>query len=395
MTISKLDSFIEKQLRAFSYEDSDIHYYEELYDSISNERLRKLFSLLHANLIGLFELMNEQLPTNEEENHFKADPSRDLIKNIDIIFQTKNNLNNTKLSFTIDNYYDKLFYKCNEFLKNSGGSTLPPHMKKIELYETKPIFISSDTITLNSITQKKYVQLQSIGTGSFAEVYKYKDEDYNKDFAIKRAKNSDKTDLDKKDLERFSREYEQMKKLSSPYVVEVYNYNSIKHEYVMEFIDCTLNKYISTNNADLTKEKRKSIVRQILRAFKYIHAKNMLHRDISPNNILIKKYENIEVVKISDFGLVKIPDSSLTKFSSEMKGCFNDPNLELDGFENYNMGHETYALTRIVYFVMTGKTNMSSIKEPNLKQFVATGLTPDKSKRFKNTDEILEALKTL
>lgn len=44
------------------------------------------------------------------------------------------------------------------------------------------------------------------------------------DFYIKASKKG----LDSKELARFRREYDVMRTLSSPYVVEVYNYNSAK-----------------------------------------------------------------------------------------------------------------------------------------------------------------------
>ena len=40
-----------------------------------------------------------------------------------------------------------------------------------------------------------------------------------------------------------------MRTLSSPYVVEVYNYNSAKNEYIMEYMDDTLDGYISSHNS--------------------------------------------------------------------------------------------------------------------------------------------------
>ncbi len=181
-----------------------------------------------------------------------------------------------------------------------------------------------------------------------------------------------------------------MKQLSSPYVVEVYSYNDVNHEYVMEYMDCTIEKFISKNNEVLTFKIKKNLAVQVLRGFKYIHSKELLHRDISPKNILIKKYDDVTIAKISDFGLVKIPESQLTSNNTEYKGYFNDPELRLDGFSSYSIIHETYALTRLIFFIMTGRTNTEKITHESLKQFVAKGLNPDKSKRYKSIDELIE-----
>ena len=186
-----------------------------------------------------------------------------------------------------------------------------------------------------------------------------------------------------------------MNEFSSPYILEVYCYNEGQNEYVMEYMDFTLDAYISKNNASMSYSQRKGIGQQILKAFEYIHSKGRLHRDISPKNILLKQYDDVMVVKIADFGLVKIPDSSLTTVNTEFKGYFNDPSLILDGFDTYNALHETFALTRIIYYVLTGKTNTDNISNSKLQAFVQKGLNPDKSKRFQNVNEVVQEFRNL
>jgi serine/threonine protein kinase len=100
---------------------------------------------------------------------------------------------------------------------------------------------------------------------------------------------------------------------------------------------------------------RINLVRQVFRAFSCINSKGVLHRDISTTNILLKIYDALVVVKVSDFGLVKQKDKKLTSQNTEIKGILNDPKLEMLGFNNYEIRHETFALTRLVYFVITGK----------------------------------------
>ena len=186
-----------------------------------------------------------------------------------------------------------------------------------------------------------------------------------------------------------------MQEFSSPYILEVYSYNDDKNEYIMEYMDYTLDAYICKNNTKLTVSRRKGIVQQILKAFEYIHSKERLHRDINPKNILVKEYEDVVVVKIADFGLIKVPESGLTTVNTEFKGYFNDPSLVLEGFNTYNMQHETYALTMVVYYVLTGRTNVDKIADEKLRSFVHKGLNPDKKKRFKNANEMQTEFRTL
>jgi hypothetical protein len=114
----------------------------------------------------------------------------------------------------------------------------------------------------------------------------------------------------------------------------------------------------------------------------------------SPKNILIKDYDDVLVVKVADFGLVRIPDSTFTSVNTAFKGYFNDPSLAVEGFDSYNILHEIYALTRLLYYVMTGKTNTDKILDPNLQTFVLRGLNSDKGKRFQNIEELSETFRS-
>jgi serine/threonine-protein kinase len=386
-----IDNYIESQYRELlSFSNVDIEY-AALYEGIGNECLRDILMTLHHDLLDSFKTMNERLPTHSEGAHFWAESSRNLINLIEISFGLHRALKNSKYAFKIDSYYFDLMTKCQDFLESSGGSTLPPHMNKVELYYVIPIFSSCNVIKVVTPLAMTAFELKLIGSGSYANVYCYKDTFYNKNFVVKRAK----SDLTEKELARFQREFAELAEFSSPYIIEVYRYDSSANEYIMEHMNFTLDEYIQKNNALISMGTRKNIVNQIFRAFKYMHSKERLHRDISPNNILLKEYHDILVAKISDFGLVKVPESSLTTVNTEFKGYFNDPSLMTEGFDNYNILHETYALTRIVYYVMTGKTNTDNIENPSLRAFVRKGLSANKIERFQSVQEMMKEFHTL
>jgi len=377
-----IENYIEAQYREL-HPKINIEY-EDLYSGIEHSTLKEIFATLHYIFLSTYKMMNERLPTVNYTAHFWAEPSRDLIKAIEIATGLQRTLKNSEFAFAFDPYYADLFEKSQGFLSRSGGSVIPEHMDKVELYYTLPIFIMQNSVTVDSSSDKKTFELKFIGEGSYADVFKYKDSFYQKWFVLKRAKK----ELNEKELARFQREFEQMYEFNSPYIIEVYCYNDAKNEYIMEFMDCTLDKYIKSNNSKLTVSQRKGLGNQVLRAFQYIHAKGLLHRDVSPKNILLKVYDDVPVVKVADFGLVKIPDSTLTTVNTEFKGYFNDPALLVDGFQSYSILHETYALTRLLYFIMTGKTNTEKINDNNLKIFVEKGLSSDKKQRFQTVLEL-------
>ena len=389
MIILNIENYIEMQ---YCELQSDINIeYQDLYHNIEHDKLREILSTLHSIFISTYKTMNDRLPTNEDTAHFWADPSRELLRAIDISTGLQRTLKDSKFAFDFDSYYADLIEKSQKFLKKSGGSEIPSNMEKVELYYSLPIFTLVDSVTVERSSDVKTFSLRLVGEGSYAKVFKYQDSFYQTWFALKRAKK----ELNDKEVARFKQEFEEMQRLNSPYIVKVYRYDEMANEYIMEFMDCTLERYIRQNNNKMDIVQRKGIVNQVLRAFQYIHSKGRLHRDISHNNILLKLYDDVPVVKIADFGLVKRPDSTLTTAGTEFKGSFNDPTLRLEGFQNYSMVHETYALTLLVYFIMTGKLNTEEIKNSSLKEFVKKGMFLDKEKRYQSVDEMIKCFRKL
>ena len=383
-----LNNSIERFIKELNRDNLLSNEYEDLYkEYLQNDKLAIIFSSIHASLTSGFDCMNQRLPTGDYENHFWADPSRELLKTIEWADRLIRVLKNSEYACDYDEYYKNIIQQCKTFLSVSGGSTIPKFFDKIELYYTIPIFCFSNSISTQASPDLVY-PLKHKGSGSYADVFTYVDEYYEEKFAVKKAHK----DLNEKEIQRFRQEFETMKKLCSPYILNVYSYSTLKNQYVMEYMDNTLDEYIKTNNDKLSIEQRKNIVFQILRAFNYLHSKQILHRDISPKNVLIKIYEDTLVVKISDFGLVKIPESNLTSENTELKGYFNDPALAIEGFRNYSIEHETYALTRLIVYVLTGKINLDKIKNKTLLAFIEKGLNPDKTKRFKSVFEIKNAV---
>lgn len=245
----------------------------------------------------------------------------------------------------------------------------------------------------------KFSDLDLVGEGSYAKVFRYTDKFYGTTYIVKRLKSN----ASSKDAERFKYEFDTLKALNSPYIVKVYRFDENRMQYVMEYADCTLFEYIKEHNNFKSTGMfdrvvfrhemncRISIIAQTSKAINYVHSKRLLHRDISVCNILIFKYDDALVVKLSDFGLVKSLENQLTSSQSIVKGSLNDLSaLRIKGFANYDLDDEIYALTNLFSIIISGRFNLSSLPE-HVKRFSIRGLIHDRSDSYKTVDELKDA----
>ncbi len=389
--MSELDNFIKIKrnqiLNRYDTEKSVL--YKEYYTDFENPYLREIFAIIHSYLNDLFSFMNSKNSYNG--GHYNAVESRELIDLIDLTRVLQAKLID-EYSFEIDQDYTKTINLCRTFLSPNGGSPIPEEFPNINIIEEKSIFNKVNSIEIKSQNRSLFINLQQIGGGSYARVFSYQDPHYDTEIALKRAKENLRAD----ELERFKNEFSDLKNLDSPFIIKAYTYNSEKNEYTMEFADQTLEKFMRYNNSSLSFESRRALVIQLLNAFKYIHQQGLLHRDISYQNILIKKFEDGNfLIKVSDFGLVKRPESSLTRHGTETKGAINDySDLDLIGFENYEIRHETFALAKVIYYILTGReTNYHKEDIEPLKKFILKAIG-DKDNRFDIIDDMKSVVLT-
>lgn len=206
-----------------------------------------------------------------------------------------------------------------------------------------------------------------------------------------------KSELTEIEITRFRNEFDDIRMLDSPFIIKAYSFQEDENSYTMEFVDEDLDKYFLKRNSKLSLQKRKTLLVQLLSGFEYLHSKELLHRDISFKNVLVKTHEDgTDIIKIADLGLVKRENSDLTRTDTEITGSINDlTDLERVGFKNYSIEHETFALSKVIYFILTGKkSNYHKEKNTGLESFLAKGLAADKSRRFKSIQEIRLFLKS-
>ncbi|TVU33498.1 hypothetical protein EJB05_25321, partial [Eragrostis curvula] len=124
---------------------------------------------------------------------------------------------------------------------------------------------------------------------------------------------------------------------------------------VFELMEADLHHVIKTNN-NLTPEHHCFFLYQLLRALKYIHAANVFHRDLKPNNILANSDCTL---KICDFGLARVSfdDSRSAIFWTDYVATrwYRAPELCGSFFSNYTPAIDIWSIGCIFAEILTGK----------------------------------------
>ena len=146
-----------------------------------------------------------------------------------------------------------------------------------------------------------YKFIKPIKSGGFAEVYLGENVLNQQLVAIK------KTDIkcfSTEEIYNLSREGRLLSKLDHPNIIKIYCYYTYENYLynVMEYAKGgELTQYINSTK-NISEEKIKNIFKQIYEAVKYIHNKNIIHRDLKTNNIVFLDEEKTQVA-IIDFGI--------------------------------------------------------------------------------------------
>lgn len=191
-----------------------------------------------------------------------------------------------------------------------------------------------------------------IGEGAFALVSRYRDND-GKKFAVKKLKSESKRNPT--DIKRFKREIAMLEELKDePNIVALIDYNAEQLWYIMPYAEENLYKYISRNNSVLKIEDRVEIFENIIDGISIAHSKSILHRDITPNNILRINGDWY----ICDFGLGKDYNKhTLGGYSSvQGYGSYNYAAPEqIDKLKDATIQSDIYSLGKVFYFILTGR----------------------------------------
>jgi eukaryotic-like serine/threonine-protein kinase len=205
----------------------------------------------------------------------------------------------------------------------------------------------------------EYQFISVIGSGSFSNVDKYQHKKSRQLVAIKELKEELNTDKDC--IYRFRREIAFLKLLKGhPNIIELIDYDISENTnlYIMPLASANLYDYINQNNESISISVKMAIFDQILNALKVSHEKQILHRDICPQNVLLFLSKGEVIVKMSDFGMGKNYKSVSAFTQSEIAKyghVYYVAPEQREKLKDATVRSDIYSLGKLLNFVLTGK----------------------------------------
>ena len=158
-------------------------------------------------------------------------------------------------------------------------------------------------------------------------------------------------------IDRFYREARSGKLLNHPNVVRTLGYGqdeeTHKHYLVMEYVDGPSAQALLARLGRLSVGDAVHVALDVARALEHAHSRNLIHRDIKPDNILVTR---AGVAKLADLGLAKRTDEA-SHLTSAHQGFGTTPYMPYEQAVNARSADhrgDLYALGATLYHFVTG-----------------------------------------
>uniref|UniRef100_A0A672LI45 non-specific serine/threonine protein kinase n=1 Tax=Sinocyclocheilus grahami TaxID=75366 RepID=A0A672LI45_SINGR len=241
------------------------------------------------------------------------------------------------------------------------------------------------------VHSREVSMLKRIGAGSFGTVYKGK---WHGDVAIKILKVTEPTP---EQLQAFKNEMQVLRKTRHVNILLFMGFMT-KPNFAIITQWCegsSLYRHLHVTETKFDTMRRIDVARQTAQGMDYLHAKNIIHRDLKSNNIFLHEGWT---VKIGDFGLATVksrwsgsqqveqPSGSILWMAPEV--------IRMQDTNPYTFQSDVYGYGVVLYELMSGTLPYSNINNRDQIIFmVGRGyLSPDLSKLYSNCPKSMKRL---
>jgi len=274
----------------------------------------------------------------------------------------------------------------------------------------------------------KYQILTRLGVGGMGEVYKVLHTHLNSIRVIKLMRANISSDAGAH--ERFLREARLATKIQHPNVAALFDFSTLDdgaHYMVWEYIEGINLHELIAQRGPLSPRYAARLAVQALMGLEAIHRAGIVHRDVSPENLMITRDDEAqERVKIIDLGIAKSSgagDDNKTKtgmFVGKWKYCSPEHLGMLPVGERIDARADLYSFGIVLYEMLTGvppfvadtphaylmkhaserpkalrEVNPAVLSAPELEALIFRALEKDRNKRYANAREFAQEIERI
>jgi protein-serine/threonine kinase len=201
--------------------------------------------------------------------------------------------------------------------------------------------LPGDKNVTNKITLQDFQVIKTLGKGSFGKVLLVKSTiEEGKYYAMKVLKKS--MLKQKKQIDHTKTEREILEKIKHPFIVRLYFAFQTNEKLFLltEFISGGEIFFHLRKAGCFSEERTRFYISEIVLALEYLHKKNIIYRDLKPENVLLNKDGHI---KLTDFGLSKILSQTIKPPETQTESVQNN-NLNTSNITNQSKHNRAFTI---------------------------------------------------
>ena len=312
--------------------------------------------------------------------------------------------NNTKHSNTHLNYYneDNNISNENKFQRKGKRSISLTQKKKMgsQIFkEELKLKVSINTIIEENsgLPTQKYKIISKLGDGSYGIVYLAVNIITKQNVAMKKIDKVKENAIDDMEIKN---EIEILKKLDHPNIVKIIEFFSTPKAYYIITDFCACGELYNQIKHQYTEGQLAVLFYQVLSGLYYLHTKNIVHRDLKLENILISEIEKDNNtnekyfwVKIIDFGTAKIFEKNKNEKAVVGSSYYIAPEVL---HKNSNEKCDTWSVGVILYMLIVGRAPFDGKSDDEIIENIEKGEFNSKHPKMLNSsDEVQDLVKKL
>lgn len=155
---------------------------------------------------------------------------------------------------------------------------------------------------------------------------------------------------------RFLEEAKALAALDHPNIVHLYNFGQENGSFVlaMQYVQGVTWERMILENKRLDWKTSVRITVDVLRALEYAHGRGVVHRDMKPSNVLVRRHDGTATVM--DFGIAKMAQSTRLTATGQTMGTVRYMSPEQVRGQDVDLRTDLYSLGATLYESLVGDT---------------------------------------